>query len=261
LDSVLAYLENERQTSRLAPGDFQELHYFLSKRANAHFDRGEFDLAVERYQTALALAPSFERTVKLTSLVGKAFDFVGDESAARRYFLEAHQLAGDDDALRSFVLEQEAHCAGHRGDYETARRVAAEQVAINRRLVQVEPTNELSRALLYSLINLGTAELRLARLPSREVLNMLEEALEIARRLNHQELKADALWSLGESYHVLGVRDRAWQYLHEAHGLYQEQGKTRDQAEIADFMRKHHYEGLFRAPQADVTDYVADFVN
>jgi tetratricopeptide (TPR) repeat protein len=225
------------------------LHFFLSKQGNGAFERGDYAEAAATYGAALAVAPNAGRTVRLTALVGKALAFGGDVAAAEDRFAEAHESIVDDDMLRSFVLEQEAHAAGQNHDHHTALRVATEQVTINRRLLASvgdpasDPENytENLHALFHSLNILGTAMLRSGVGRGEAALAILQEAMALAQKHNYGDWMAHASSALAESYHTLGDRTQAAYHLRAALRLYQEQEKQRDYQEVLAFVRKHGY--------------------
>lgn len=257
LDRVIAYLTQEQTGSQRSEAVQVQLHHLLSKRGNTHFDRAEYRDAVAGYEAALAAAYDETRAIMLTALIAKAHSFGGQRAAAQQRFQEASTAARatGDDLLLSFVLEQEAHAAGQRGDHAAAYLVAREQVAINEKLLaEAEDANRLER-LFRSLINLGTARLQLAQdsddgsaltSPStaaqlNEALALHHRAVEIAGALDSDELLAHAYWALGEDYHVLADRAEASHYLHAAHQLYAAQGKIRDHNIVATFLQEHGY--------------------
>ena len=248
IDRMLAYLNGQ-----VAAGQ-RDLHFFLSKRGNAHFNQREYAQAVVLYQAALPLAPDLERQVKLTALVAKSLAFDGQNEASHQHFTQAHALASDDDWLLSYVLEQQIHATGNQEDHITARKAAAQQVAINRRFMQTQPGHASQERLLRSLINLGTAELRMAQASPAEaqptpegamrltnVLALQEEAMRLTDGLDNQELEAHAFWALAEVCHALGDRAQAGDYLQNAYARYHALGISRDREEVGDFMQKHNY--------------------
>ena len=206
------------------------------------FDRGEYAGAIEVYQRAWGCAYNAERQIKSLALIGKCLMFKRD-GEAQQYFSRAYDLAraAQDEITMSFVLEQEAHAAGFVEDYKTARRVAAEQVALNERFLQAEPDREMQRTLFYSLNNLGMAELRLGQTSLAEVIAIHHRAEQIALQLNSPELKAHVFWSLAEGYHKLADRAQAARYLDEAYRLYKVQNKSRDEQVVVTFIREHGY--------------------
>lgn len=241
LERALAYLRAEFQAGQMDDEERELLHYFLGKRGNAAFNQGDYLRAADEYRAALELAPNFDRQVMLTALSGKALCFAGLDDEGIRYLDEAAEMIVDDDYLRSFVLEQEAHIAGYKEDYDTARRIAMEQVTINRRLLAAEPEAGNFEALFRSLINWGTAELRSAQSGPTHVLTIHQEAMQLAQHHANKEWEAHALWALGEDYHLLGDRNQAQIHLQAALALYQEQEKLRDANELLAFVTQHHY--------------------
>lgn len=229
------------------------LHNLLSKRGNAYFDRGEYGQAANAYGAAREVARSTLRTVMLTALIGKAFSFDQQFQDGQSYLQNAEAAAREakNDLLLSFVLEQQAHVAGYSEDFAAAYRIANEQVRINERLLAESNDRDRNERLFRSLTNLGTAKIRLTQ-TEKEAAPRLEESLaealaihqraaEIALNLESAELQAHAYWALGEDYHLLQECARAGHYLCQAHQLFQEQGKFRDQEIVANFIRMHGY--------------------
>jgi tetratricopeptide (TPR) repeat protein len=259
LDRVLKYLTARKDKGTLNADQLTILHYLLGKRGNAYFDRGDYVNASETYKAALGLAENNDRIVLLSGATGKALSFCGENDQARTYFDQGYGLARgmEDDFLLSFVLEQESHAAGHNEDYETAHRVAAEQVTINERLLETNRNTEILEALFFSLLNLGEAERRLTKQLNLEVVDpelakqRLQKALsihqrteQIAAEMDDALLKAWAVWSLAEDYHTLGERDKAWEYLSEARKLWHSRGVVSEEASVAEFMKEHGYDTM-----------------
>lgn len=226
LDRSLAFLQREDQKGYLNEEDQQTLHHLLCKRGNAYFDRNEYEKAAEVYQYALDYAYNEEREVMTLSLLGKTYAF-NDDDRSEQYFSKAESRARKtlDKGLLSFTLEQIVHSVGHQKDFQTARRVAAEQVIMNRELIQTQPVDEIYIRLLRSLTNLGTAELYYGQRPISEIVTIFFEAQQIAEKLQNKELQAQVFLALAEVYQVSGNTDKFLQSLQKAEYLYKKQGR------------------------------------
>jgi tetratricopeptide (TPR) repeat protein len=241
LDRGLRFLAAKAAAATAA--ECRQLHHLLSKRGNAYFDQTAYRQAVVTYEHALTYAYNDERRAIVLALIGKARRFAGDSAAAEQVFQRAYRIAraAPQPALLSFVLEQQAHAAGHHGDHETARRVAAEQVAINEALVQADPSPEHRLSLFYALNNLASAELQLGQKPLYDVLQLACRAEALATLINSEEIKAHAAWGLTEIYHAMGDRVQAAHHMQRALAIYEAQGKVLDAEEIHRFMAQHRY--------------------
>ncbi len=232
---------------QLGPDLNKTLDYLLGKRGNAFFERGDYHNAGQMYKAALNLTDAGDRKVKLTSAIGKSLSCSGDQIEARKYFDQGYQLARAmaDDSLLSFVLEYESYAAAYNEDFETARRVAAEQVAINERLLQSHPEPDVLEALFFSLLNLGSAQRHLAqqrRQQLEEALAIHDRAKQIADMLGNAPLRAYILGALAEDYDALGERDKAREYFEEALAVWHSRGMTSEEERIIKFLREHGYQ-------------------
>jgi tetratricopeptide (TPR) repeat protein len=250
LDQVLGYLVARKDRGELNPGQLEMLHYLLGKRGDAYFDRGDYDNALKTFRRSLDLASDARRRVIMSALIGRTSSFRGDHDAAREYFERADKLARElpDDYLLSFVLEQEAHAAGHNEDYETARQVAAEQVAVNERLLETHQDVDIHKRLATSLLNLGTAELRLA---THNALLLFLRAEKIAEDLDDDLYRAWSRFALGETYNILGQRDQASMNLNGARVLLHRRGAVREERDVVEYMRAHGHKVISGEDETD----------
>lgn len=244
LDRGLRHLLAKHAAGTLSTDEGKQVHHLLSKRGNACFDQKDYHGATEIYRSALTFAPTSERRAIVLSLIGKAQRFADDKLGSETCFHQAYAIvrAASDPYLLCFVLEQEAHAAGFHGDHATARRVAAEQVAIGEMLVQTDATTQNRIRLFYALNNLATAELHLGQTPLTDVLQIARRAASLAASLGSEELRAHAAWVMTEIYHALGDRSAAAEQLHLAQHIYEAQGKLLDADQIRQFMQEHGYE-------------------
>jgi tetratricopeptide (TPR) repeat protein len=213
-------------------------HYLLSKRGNAHFDRGRLEEAFGVYQAALELAPNPNRKVILLAVMGKVRAKQGRYDEANDYFGQGYELAeaNQDERALAFVLELQSVAAGGKGDFGAARRFAAQAVEVNRRL-----EGQDSARLGYSLLNLGSAE---GDLGIQKALSIHQKAYEIARDEGDLDLMASVLYALGCDYHALYKYGEAQKHLDEARKLFLQIGCTAEETEVAVFMRQFGYSAM-----------------
>jgi tetratricopeptide (TPR) repeat protein len=241
VDRAIAYAR------RKTPPDSTILHYLLSRRGNAHFDRGEYAQALECFREALDLAPDPARRVILTAGVGRTYAFLKKPEEAQRYFDEGYRMARElqDDGFRSLVLEQESWAASEFSDFERVRRISAEQLKITKRLCREDPSPNNKMSLFYALLNLGSAILELFRQTDRvpwRAINFHDFARQIALELNDEILQALIFSALGEDYHYLGDREQALANFRQAINLWEKQGGLREAEKDNRFLREHGYE-------------------
>jgi tetratricopeptide (TPR) repeat protein len=262
LDQALAYLQAQMEAGALDEERLKMLLNLLGKRGNAHLRRGEAQAACEAYKAALSLTdkaalspPDKPRLIAiLSSLIGKALSLLGEQEQARGHFDRARGLAREvgDDSLLGFVLSQESAAAGWSEDYDTARRVAAQEVEIGERLVAEREDDETWERLVLALVNLGSAELDLARRDgggtgeSREriktALATHERAQQLAEASKSARLRAHALSALAQDHHALGQREIAAAYFRQARTLWEDQDETQEVRKIDAFLRENGYD-------------------
>ena len=175
---------------------------------------------------------------------------------ARKHFDAGYQLTRDleDDYLLSFMLEQDAHAASHHGDFERARALAMEQVRIEELLVgdQPEPEPGSLDGYFNALLNLGSAVLDLAKQQSKPLQEKsLKEALathlrakEVADKIGDELNQAHVAAALGEDYHLLEEREKAWDYLQQAIHLLNKQGMLVKKAFYTHFLEINGYRSV-----------------
>lgn len=209
----------------------ETLHYLLSKRGNAHFDRGELQEAYEVYQEALELAPEGNRAPILLAVLGKVLSEQGKYQESDNLFKEGIKLAeakGDLGAL-TFVLQQQGFALGRRGDFEAARECAETAVGLCGRLEPPNPTG-----LGYLLLNLGSTEYEAGLI--HEALASHRQARKIAQDAGNLDLEAAALYGLGRDLYALDRPRDAREHLAEARRLFRESGNTAEEMELMVYM-------------------------
>jgi len=230
LDAAIAAAE------QMGTDQIETRHYLLGKRGNAYYDRGNLLAALKCYQAALELARVLgkrDREALLLCAVGKVLSDQ-DSDEVDHYFEQAYQIADtlDDNFLRGFVLEHRGYHAQSKGDYETTRRLFAEEAALAERIDDLETQ-------FFALLNLGSAEHELQRF--MDALAHHQKALEIARAQDNRIWMAHALQSLGEDYHRLDNGDLAQQCFSEALSLFREGGLQAKVTEVETYMRSANY--------------------
>jgi tetratricopeptide (TPR) repeat protein len=233
----LELLDAAISAAEKAGSQFDEArHFFLSRRGNAHYERGNLNDALECYQRALELARTLDlkdREVILLSVIGKVRSDQGAEDA-EQYLEEAYQRASQlqDDFLLGFVLEHRGYRAQLMGDYRATRRFFAEEVALAERIDDQE-------TLLFALLNLGSAEKDLGHFEAALVQH--QQALEIARKHQNRIWIAHVLHSMGEDYHRLGNHQQAQHSFEQALAVFRESGMKAKIDEIETYMRTAAY--------------------
>jgi len=259
LDRVLTNLRERKNEETLRPHQLEMFHYLLGKRGDAYFDRGDYDKALKTYEESLHLANDVSRSVILSGVIGRTLSALGAHVEAGKYFERGYKLAGEakDGFLLSFVLEQQAWAAGHNEDHVMARQIAAKQVAINERLLETnqdrDQENALSEALIYSLVNLGSAEIRIAiqqqavidtietQRQIQAALNHFQRAEQIAVSINNTFLRSRVLNAVAEGYHFLDKREKAYGLFKDVRELYRKRGMIREENDVIAFLQKYGY--------------------
>jgi tetratricopeptide (TPR) repeat protein len=269
LDKVLKYFRVRKNEETLNSDQLEILHYLLAKRGTAYFHRGDYENAAKIYKESLQLTDEVSRTVLLSGVTGKALSFQGNYDEAEKYFEEGKKVAEEakDDFLLSFILDQEALAAGEKEDHDTVRHIVAKQVVINERLLATnqDPSQKipLLEALIFSLVNLGTAEIMLAvqqqpatdnavvhkQIQSAQAI--FKRAEQIAITIDNSFLQANVLHALAESYHFLDEREKAQDLFEEARTLYSSRGAVSREKLIVTFMHLHGYPVMSDAVAAE----------
>jgi tetratricopeptide (TPR) repeat protein len=209
------------------------LHYLLSKRGNAHFDRGELQPAFEAYQEALTLAPNPNRQVVLMGVIGKVRSKQGNYPEGRDYLDRgyAQAEANEDAGGMLHILVQYSHAASFHQDFQTVRDLAIRGVVLSRRI-----GDRIHEG--YYKINLGSAEYDLGVRAS--LANHLE-AHAIAEELHDSAMLANTEYVLGVDYHAMEELELAQHHLSEALKLFGELGFQEKENETRTLMKKFGY--------------------
>ena len=214
-----------------AAGDDPRRHYLLGKRGNAYFERGEWARALEHYQATLATAPNDTRRAMVLAVIGRTHYYLNDRAAGDDAFAQARALAEtQDDGLKAFVLEMQSWAAGVAGDYEAAHDYATQEAALARGF------NDAPERLVYSLLNLGSVEVKLNH--PAEALRLHEEAHALLGRTANIRLRADVVHALGIDLARLGRPDEAHERLNQACEQYRQIGNTAKELEVSAFLKQ-----------------------
>ncbi|MFN8530478.1 MAG: protein kinase [Anaerolineae bacterium] len=236
---LLSVLDKAIQSARLAT-DMQgeTLHFLLSRRGNAYYNSNDLKRALADYQEALDLAKLLKmphREVILRCVISKIFS---DQQAFQDAELELGQAgelaqASGDDSLIARVLEQRGyHFAQAKHDFESAREIYMQQVALAQKL------NDPER-LFFALQNLSAAENELTDFRSSAA--HADQALDIARRQDNHLWIAYALFPLAQAYHGLGEENAASDALASSLHLHKQIGNQRMVEEVQTYMQQHGY--------------------
>ena len=231
---LLEQLDHAIEAARTT-GDQQALHYFLGKRGDAFYDRGEREHALSCYEESLQLARSLDlpnRVVILLCVISKVHADQKAYEAAEADLQEAQQVAGEDGVLLGKVLEHRGYVAQAKGDLVEARRVFGEQLELAQRL------NDNERS-FFALLNLGAASMFLDDFAA--ALEHLWRALDIAEAANNHTWMGLAQFTLGGTYHGLKDRVQAQAAFDAARELFRTSGFTAKLDEVEAYMQEENY--------------------
>ena len=231
---LLEQLDHAIQAARTTD-DKKSLHYFLGKRGDAFYDRGDADRALVCYGESLGLARTLDlpnRIVILLCVISKVHADQKSFEAAEADLQEAQQVAAEDDMLLGKVLEHRGYVAQSKGDLVEARRVFAEQLELAQRLKD----NERS---FFALLNLGAVSMFLDDFDV--ALSNLQRALQIAEAANNHIWMGLAQYTRGGTYHRLGDRAQAKTCFDAARDLFRTSGFTAKLDEVEAYMQEENY--------------------
>jgi tetratricopeptide (TPR) repeat protein len=210
-------------------GETDRLHTLLSKQGNAHFHRGELELAIDSYSEALSCAPSDSRRVVLLSVLGKVLSILGKHDEAEQHFTRAYAMA--DAAALLHVLEQHNVAAFAQRDYLRVRELTTRGIELAR-------AQGAKRFEAFFLSNLGTAEFELGVCAAVE---LHQQAQAIALSAGDDHLLALTHHALGVDRHAQENAPMARQHLNEALRLYEKLGQTQRQGGLGQMMYEFGY--------------------
>lgn len=206
-----------------AGGDALHAHHLWSKLGNVQRERNaDFEAALASYERALDLAKALhdpDREAILSCIIGVTLAYLGRPGASERLVdaLDLARARGKPTTLLH-VLQNVGGVAGLRGDAAEALRYSEEAVRAARAIVESEGLHPTGPALAYALLNQAEALSDLGR--HAQAKTLLEEALVLARRLEHSLLEGFACQALGELHHATGDTLKARELLRDAHDLY-----------------------------------------
>ena len=234
LDLLKQTIQNARG---MGAGYKETLHYLLSKLGNIYAHSiGDYDLGVQTYQEALAVARDLNDTHRealLLSVIGYSRTFQ-DGADARDYLEEARELAmrTKDDRALSQILEHIGHYQLSVHDEAAARDTFAASLEVAERLQDHSRT-------FFALINLAASEKDFGHFDTALSLN--QRAYEVAQHKDNKIWMAYALEGLGEAQDSLQERQSAQGYFDQALELYTQSGATAKADALIDIMRGGDY--------------------
>lgn len=223
LDEAITLAREEGDTR------LEDLHYLVSKRGNAYYERGDLAAAGRCYQETADTAQALhleERHIRAQCLAYDTASELGQIEAAESGLraLESRVVAQGDDALIACVYEAWAYHHERHDNYRQCREYAMREAEIGRRLSD-DPSS-----LFFGLLNWGIAEKALDNAArSRE---LLEEALKIGRYNEVATWEAGASHALTETLIALGDKEAARQHAERALVLFRQIGFTARVAEV-----------------------------
>jgi len=239
-DTLLLACINKAVEAARAEGDSQAetLHYFLSRRGNAHYNSDDLPHAMMDYQEALDLAVQLDvvaRQVILRCVISKIHSDTGEFEKAETQLAQANELAviACDDVLVARVLEHRGyHFAEAKKDYQHAKIIYLEQVQLAEKFKDPE-------RLFFALHNLGAAHMYLSEY--KDALPIAERAIDIAVNGDNRLWEAHGLLPLGMIYHALEKPDKATKALNESLRLFRKLGNTRMTMEVQNHLAEYGY--------------------
>jgi serine/threonine-protein kinase len=239
-DALLLACMNRAVEAARMQGDAQAetLHYFLSRRGNAHYNSDDMARAMSDYQEALEIAERLQniaRQVILRCVISKIHSDRGEFEKAETHLAHAHEQAttAGDDLLIARVLEHRGyHFAEAKKDYQHARDIYLEQVQL------AEKLNDSER-LFFALHNLGATHMYLNE--PAEALPITQRSVAIAEKNNNHLWEAHSLLPLGMIYHALGRSEDAKKILLQSLRLFRKQGNTRMMNEVENHLAEYGY--------------------
>lgn len=209
------------------------LYYLLFERGNARLRRGELELADESFQASLPIAPNDATRACLLGNLGVVHSELGRTDEAGLYFQQGYALAKviKDDVALDHVLVQQAYAIGRQGDYETANRIAAEAVEVNRRRGDPE-------RLSLALLNFGASEFNVG---IQKFLAILHDAFRLAEDVQSRNVMAYAHQMLGYAYQAYEKYSEAQSHFEQAYRLFHELEYIPEEAQMLDLMKRFGY--------------------
>jgi tetratricopeptide (TPR) repeat protein len=187
----------------------------LHNSGGACYYLGDFDSAVELYETALALIPQLERPdLELTVhySLGLANQALGQDQTAIKYFQQYLMLAIErqDSSAQTTALSSLGNI------YYTQRQYRAAIGYYQKFLSTVTQSDLLVRE-INILGNLGSAYYKLG--DYQAAIDYQQRYLDIAKASGHRQREAIALISLGFAYSALGLEQTALEHQQQALNL------------------------------------------
>ncbi len=232
---MLSVLDRAIDTARADEAHAVTLHFFLSRRGNAHYAANNLPAALGDYQAALEIATRNTmpaREIILRCVISKIYSDTKAFDEAEFELETAQQLAEatQDDSLIARVLEQRGyHFGSAKKDFAAAQETYVQQVTLSEQ-------SRSSERLFFALQNLGSCEIELNKF--NDALQHLERALKIAQEADNRSWEAHALAPMSVAYLRLGNLDNARALFAQAVELSQQTGNTRLLNEIQQIMKE-----------------------
>lgn len=187
----------------------------LHNSGGACYYLGNFDAAVELYETALALIPQLNRPdLELTVLygLGLANQAAGQDQTAIKYFQQYLMRAIEQDDQQA---ETTALCS--LGNIYYALRQYRTAISYYQKFLGTLTQSDYLVSEINILGNLGSAYYKLG--DYQAAINYQQRYLDIAKASGHRDREAIALISLGFAYSALGLEQTALEHQQQALNL------------------------------------------
>ncbi|MEG4818119.1 CHAT domain-containing protein [Microcoleus sp. K5-D4] len=205
----------------------------------AYTNLGEYELALDFYQQALAIPPPYFAEDRLTKLfnAGRLYEALGQYERALKLYEESLEISRERvllvfdsrDAIGSIggeVRNLNAIASNHSrlGNYELALKFYQEALAILKTIDDKTDKKNLEAGTLH---NIGVVYLKQGKYEL--ALKFLQEALTILKPLGYTKSEGVILSNIGQVYFEQGKYELAWDFYQQALVILQEFGNKADE--------------------------------
>lgn len=206
----------------------------LNNLAQIYSSQGDLNHALDIYQTTLAtleeIGDEQGKAIALNNLA-QIFYKQGDYNRALSLFQDSLELFEEQGDLynKSILLNNLAQNYGSLGKFESALASSRESLNLSQYLGMREQSERTRLAIAKLSYELGKEYIEQDRW--YDALQLFEESLRIFRQGENLDLRADAIYQIARTHHLMGNLDNARMYYRDALRLY---NHTMNQAGIAD---------------------------
>ena len=204
IEEAVTHLDRAAELAAGA-GMRQDEAYWLRVKADGLVEKGDYDLGLRNYRTALAVYEEIGARAELVEALqgyGQAHLLLGDPASAERDFSRAMEIA------RTIGLERGiTQSLLWLGDIEYRRHRPDAALALYEQARQRAAAAKTRHVLVLSLLRLARVQRSLGELPGASA--RTDEALAEAREMGASRLEAEALYSRAEIARLAGQNEAA----------------------------------------------------